>query len=62
MEEEEEEVEGADEIRGVVALSVMWMASDGCWEGRFAMLGKPGAAGPRVSPPSFFSSFGREMR
>lgn len=41
--EEEEgdvaEAEEADDISGVVALSVMCMASDGCCEGRLAMLG-----------------------
>lgn len=36
---EVEEVEEADDIRGVVALSVMCTASDGCCEGRLAMLG-----------------------
>lgn len=35
--EVEEVDEAADDIRGVVALSVMCMASDGCCEGRLAM-------------------------
>lgn len=36
--EVEEVVEEADDIRGVVALSVMCMASEGCCAGRVAML------------------------
>lgn len=36
--EVEEVVEEADDIRGVVALSVMCMASVGCCDGRVAML------------------------
>lgn len=34
-----------DDIRGVVALSVMWMASEGCLAGRLAMFGLAGEAG-----------------
>lgn len=48
-----EEVGEADDIRGVVALSVMCMASEGCCEGRLAML-----AGWLACWPAF--PFGRE--
>lgn len=53
VEEEGREVDeaAADDIRGVVALSVMCMASEGCCEGRLAM---SDCVGPRC--PCFESS------
>lgn len=51
----EVEVVAADDedIRGVVALSVMWMASEGCLAGRLAMVGWLAGEAGWLAPCSF---------